>query len=156
MGRITKSSESNIQVISFPGAKFYNLRGFLEKGINNATYPCVEELVLSIGINERENDIEKTSKGQLNRLIKRIRHTFPKAEIFMADMQWVPSTQSKRVNIALNSLSAVFKSLEHVEVLSPLPSDQFVIDPQDRKYKIHWSKETANAMLEHWLNCLNC
>ena len=153
--RITKSSMNNIQVISCPGAKFYNLRGFLENGCKNKRYPAVNQVVLSVGINERENKIKTTSIPQLSRLIKQVHRIFPSATIFMAGMQWNPLGLSERQNAALTELSVVLKRLDDVTSLPLLPTEKFMIDPKDITDKIHWSTECANDMLEHWLDCLN-
>ena len=161
--RVTKSSSQNLQLISFPGAKFYTLKGFLANGLGkDVRYPMVEELVLSVGINERKNNIKTTSTPQLNKLIRQVQHRFPKAKIYMADLQWSPDLPESEV-VSLTELSEALKALPHstvknfpkVTMLAPLPRERFSIDPNDQKDKIHWSTECANAMLEHWLDCLN-
>ena len=75
----------------------------------------------------------------------------------MANPQWSPLLPSTEKS-ALSNISVEIKRLEENQeiymVLPPLPEEKFCIDPRD-KFKIHWTQDCANAMLDHWLDILN-
>ena len=115
----------------------------------------VRNLVLSVGINERGNNIKITSKPKFRRLINEVKRVFPNAKIHMPEIQWNPALLSKENNIALADLNQAIYEFEGINILPKLDKESFEIDPNDRKYRIHWSKQCANKMLEHWLSHLN-
>ena len=151
LSNITKARDHAMHVCSFPGARFSNLTGMLK---TLTPYKCVKELVLSIGINERENNIPTTSIPQLKKLIAETKRVFPNAKIHMASLQWNPSRISSKEIKALGELNEHMAKLEDINVLPKLSTDLFKINHQDR-YGIHWTKECANAMLESWSSHLN-
>lgn len=154
LSRVTKSrvSEKELKVCSYPGAKFYNLKGLLA----NVTQPCksVKNLILSLGINERDNNVKATCPQSLSKLLKEVKRVFPEAKIFMASLQWDAKKVTETQNTNLESLNDLLTNRKDITVLPQLTQSAFKIDPMD-KYGIHWAKETANDMLDMWLDNLN-
>ena len=153
--RISKSSNRNIQIVSFPGGNFGKVSGFLKHQVKGKTYHCVKKLILNFGINDRET---KTSlmKTKLSELISLLQISFPSATICIADLQWSPRLPKSEIS-ALNLISVELKRLEDqkkIQVIPRLSDDKFSIHSND-KFGIHWTKECANNMLEHWLDHLN-
>ena len=154
LANITKArvSQGEVQVCSFPGAKFFSMRGFLARVMTK--YDKVERLVLSLGINERDNLAETTCKPSLRRLLKEIKRVFPAAKIFMATIQWNSKKVTDAQNNNLVALNEMIGKCEDLEIIPGLNPSLFKINPED-KYGIHWTKETANEMLDSWLDNLN-
>ena len=149
--RITKVHGSSMHILSYPGGKFSNIFAMLK---NSLQYRCVKNVIISLGINERGNNVKNTSSPLLKRLIEEAKRVFPNAQINMASMQWNPLKLSSYENKTLEDLQVSIEKSEDINVISKLNTDSFKIDPVD-KTGIHWSKETANAMIEHWAHSLN-
>ena len=142
---------TQIEVCSYPGAKFYNLRGLLR---SSKPQEHVKNLILSVGINERGNNIKKTCVPQLNRLLSEVKQVFPNAKIFMAGLQWKENKLKKFECENLELLQNEYQQCKDFQVLPQLDQSDFEIDPEDN-YNIHWSEQTANKMLDIWIDHLN-
>ena len=121
---------------------------------NSLQYRCVKNVIISLGINERGNNVKNTSSPLMKRLFEEAKRVFPNAQINMASLQWNPLKLSPYENKTLEDLQVSIEKSEDINVISKLNTDLFKIDPVD-KTGIHWSKETANAMIEHWARSLN-
>jgi hypothetical protein len=153
LSNITKSrvSKKVLEVCSFPGAKFYNLHGLFSK-----TKPLthVKNVILSVGVNERDNNVSSTSLPAFKKLLAKARVLFPEAKISMASIQWDGRRISNKERANLETLQKGIEDLDTVPLIPTLAESKFKIAPED-KYNIHWTKETANCMLDHWLDYLN-
>lgn len=74
-------NNDNIQIDSYPGASFYHFLQVLEK---TPIHPNTKLVVLSLGINNRDQDAEKTSIKQLRMLYKKAKSVFPNAHVFFS------------------------------------------------------------------------
>ena len=152
LDNITKSPSSLMHILSYPGAIFYNIKSMLSRA-----NPCkgVKDVVISLGINERNNQIQQTSIPMLRKLITEMKRVFPNARIHMAKLQWNSAKLSPAQIKALTELNDCMPALSDVNILPSLQSNLFQIDPNDRQHGIHWTKECANKMLDNWFCHLN-
>ena len=144
---------SVVQVCSFPGGNFHNIRRMLLE--IQEPHTNVDSLVLSIGINERQNDTKISSMPLFRRMIADARKAFPNAEIHMATLQWdvdrIPAWEAS----CLNLLQQLISKTEGIKMLPPIESSKFQIAEDDKKFGIHWTEETANLILDSWIHHLN-
>ncbi|KAK2846307.1 hypothetical protein Q7C36_011161 [Tachysurus vachellii] len=79
LSRIPSIPVPNVQVDSFPGAKFSHLASILSK---LSTHPHTQKVVLAAGLNNIEQHPQKTAIKQLQGLWRDARRTFPNATIY--------------------------------------------------------------------------
>ena len=153
LSNISKSrvSKKDLEVCSFPGAKFYNLRGLFSK---TKPQTHVKNLILSVGVNERGNNASTTCLPQFKKMLAEARQLFPEAKISLASLQWDSKRISNAESATLKTLQKGIEDLKTIPLIPTLSESKFKIAPED-KYGIHWTKETANCMLDHWLDFLN-
>ena len=153
LSNITKSrvSKKDLDVCSFPGAKMFTFLKLLER---TSPQTHVKKLLLNLGINDRGNSVKTTSLPQFHRVLQATRKVFPNAKLFVSSLQWDPRRISNSENANLEALHEGFKSADGIDLIPKLASEKFQIAPED-KYGIHWTKESANQMLDHWLHHLN-
>ncbi|KAL7373186.1 hypothetical protein ABVT39_000831 [Epinephelus coioides] len=135
---------SNIQLDSYPGANTYHFLKSCEKTLPN---PHVKILIISIGINNKDQDPKQTSK-QLKALFHLAKSTFPNADIYFPIMNYSPHltpTQKSNLKLINNTMAT------HFSILTEIPHDTF----KTEKDNIHWTPSTAKLIFENWLNQLN-
>lgn len=140
LNRVPAYNNDNIQIDSYPGASFYHFLQILEK---TQIHPNVKLVVLSIGINNRDQDADKTSNKQLRMLYKRAQSVFPNADVFFPLINFsplLPKEQQQNLTSINNFASKRF------QILNPLPNDQFNTVGDN----IHWTPETAQDILVNW------
>ena len=74
-----RNTTPNIQLDSYPGANMYHFWKICEKSIPN---PSIKIVVLSVGINNKDQDPRQTSCKQLRSLYKQAQLAFPNADIY--------------------------------------------------------------------------
>jgi hypothetical protein len=147
------SDARSIECHSYPGAKIVALT----KMITSRPKVTSEVIILSVGINNRENQTS-THKTQVRSLVSACNKSFPNAQVYIPQINIPPKIASKHKGSlqALNEIIRdVTQSNPNVHTLPPLSNDDFKIDPRDTQYKIHWTGDTANSMIKHWINQLN-
>lgn len=130
---------ADLQIDSFPGATFRHMQGVLAK-MNPV--PMVESVILSLGINNR-NQMTQTSIKELQRLLRTTKLIFPNAEI------WVPLVSfsrslPQREQSHLHALNKYISS--NYQSISELSRSQFSTERDG----IHWTHNTAARLLRHW------
>lgn len=108
----------------------------------------VEKVLVSCGLNSRGKKFKETTLKQVQTAIRMVKRRFPYAEIWVPLLNYstaLPESEQRNL-IALNG--HIFKNLPFV---SPLPADEF----QTERDNIHWTKDTARAMFDHWSAALN-
>ena len=148
----SRTSSKDLDICSYPGAKFYSFTKFLKE--TTKTFAHVKHLVLSIGINERDNHPKATSLPNMRKLLAAAHSVFPEAKIYLASLQWDPKRITSSQDANLNSLQDGFKDLKQVRLIPTLAHSKFEIQRSDQ-YGVHWTMETGNDMLDHWLQHLN-
>ena len=149
VNRITLSPVSDIEVHSYPGANFSNFRKILSNFSGTVTSKSV---ILSLGINDRTAKDPKTTAAQLRAMVSNATRAFPNSHIYVPKLNFSSSlshSDQQRL-LEINQLLDSF-SFQRVTVLEPLEATKF----KTGKDNIHWTTETANAMLRHWISHLN-
>ena len=154
LSKITKvrvAQKKDLEVCSFPGGKFQNMRVMLEQ---SSPQPHVKNVVLSVGINERNNNVSMTSFPQFKRFVATARTAFPEAKMYMASLDWDPKRVLPPENANLRSLHEKIQKSKLIDLLPSVDRSKFKIVPGDNS-NIHWSTGTANQLLDCWLEHLN-
>lgn len=146
LSRIPHYSDDSVQVDSFPGANFMHIAKVLQKLDPN---PNTQKVILSLGINNRDQKFECTTKKQLQELWRVAASTFPNATIYTPLVNFsdlLPQHQQEN----LKKLNAFLST--HVNYLQELHPLRFRVDPRD---PVHWTRDTALELFLYWLDQLN-
>lgn len=140
INRMPPFKNKNIQVDSYPGAKFYH---FIK--IFGMTPACEEAklVLLSLGLNNKDLDTYNVSIKHLRGMLREAQSVFPNAEIYVAKIHFSDLLTA----LQKQNLTAINNFIEsHLNYLPCIPSQQFrtVAD------EIHWSEETARKIFKSW------
>lgn len=135
----------DLQIESYPGANFRHAQSVLSKA---SKHVIVEKVVLSFGINCRGQKAKETAIKQMQAALRTAKKQFPYAEV------WIPlinysALLKREERVTLQTINGHIT--RNMPFLPPLPTFEF----HTEKDHVHWTKETARAMLEHWGGCLN-
>lgn len=145
LSRLPHHGFADLQIDSFPGATFRHLGAVLLKAVVQVR---VEKVLISCGLNSRGQKFKETTLKQVQTAIRMVKRRFPYAEIWVPLLNYstaLPESEQRNL-IALNG--HIFRNLPFV---SPLPADEF----QTERDNVHWTKDTARAMFDHWSAALN-
>lgn len=145
LSRLPHHGFADLQIDSFPGANFRHLGAVLLKAVVQVR---VEKVLISCGLNSRGQKFKETTLKQLQTAIRMVKRRFPYAEIWVPLLNYstaLPESEQRNL-IKLNG--HIFRNLPFV---SPLPVEQF----QTESDNIHWTRETARNMFDHWSSALN-
>ena len=150
LNRITRSTSSDIQIESYPGASFRHIKQIVD---NYHFSVAPTHIFLSIGLNSRNALPRTTSNPEMRTMLSSIRRCFPEASIFIPKINFSYQLKDK-IKSNLEQLNSMMDDLPGVTVMNKLSDSEFEIDPMDTN-RIHWTEHTANAMLKFWLSHLN-
>ena len=145
VNRIPPSHHTHIQIDSYPGATFHHMTKVFEKA---EVHPRVETVILSVGINCKDNDTDQTSYRQLSRMHKEAQLTFPNATIHIPLInfsQFLTTAQKKNLTLLNQYIST------HFPHIPPVDPSQFHTEPDNT----HWTPTTAVTIFNHWCTHLN-
>ena len=145
--RIPAHTREDLQIECYPGMKLAHAATVLSK---TDMTPEVSHCIIAAGINNRDQRKPGTGIKELKQALLRARETFPTASIHIPLINYSERLSTKE---KLN-LHALNKEIAKGNHLPKLEEREFKIDPKD-KFHIHWSRDTAKAMLENWLRSLN-
>jgi ribA/ribD-fused uncharacterized protein len=150
--RISHTPEEieSIQIDSFHGAKLLHITSILHS--HKAKHPAPDTLILSVGINNKDNKTQ-THRVNIRNLLKTAQHKFPESKIYIPLLNFsndLPGRMRDSLKSFNNILSDLVRDTVNVNIIPPLETN-FVTGTD----KIHWSPDTANAMLAHWVDHLN-
>lgn len=150
LARITKR-ESNVQIESFSGANFQNFTDMLKK-LNNdlPNLKKPKNIIVSLGINNRDAHVDKTSIRNLKTLTGHLLKKFPTSKIFFVELNFAETLRSETKS-KLNQINKAISELCMIKTIPKLNTSKF----KTATDHIHWTEQTANFMLEHWLTFLN-
>lgn len=145
VSKIRNFSHANLQIDSFPGAKFQHAGNLIEK----ATVTVQPEMVIfSFGINNRTQRCVQTTTKEIQRTYKMARNRLPSARLYFPIINYSELlVWEERAH--LDGINEYIR--QTLMYLEQLPHDRFKVG-QDL---IHWTTETAKAILEHWAHQLN-
>lgn len=108
----------------------------------------VKILILSVGINNKDQDPRQTSCKQLKSLYKQAQLAFPIADIYFPIINFSANLtikQQHNLKYINNTIATYFP------FLAEIPHDTFFTE----KDNIHWKPATATHIFEYWLKQLN-
>lgn len=135
----------NLQMDAFPGATFQTAETILRE---TQTTDVVKKVILSFGLNDKALRSMETTTEQLLNMLVRAKEAFPKAQIFIPQVNFSRALPTKE-KLRLAQINKFIKSLR--ECLPMLDESEFKTDSDD----LHWSRETAAKLMEHWIRHLN-
>lgn len=148
LSRFPGFSNPDLQIESYPGANFRHAQALIMKAKCRIRPEKVQKVVLAFGINSRGQKPKETTVKQLQAALREAKKKFPRAELWVPMVNFssqLPHTEQ----INLRTLN------EHIDRNMPripaLPSRHFMTG----KDKVHWTRDTARAMLTHWTKFLN-
>jgi hypothetical protein len=147
LARIDLDVHPDIQVECYPGAA---LSHFRTMAMRHQDGPSPEKIILNIGINSKNEHPTKAS-SHLRFMAREFKNTFPNAELHFAEINFSDSL-SDRQRYCLKRINESARSNCHVDKVIPKISDANFHVEKDR---IHWTKETANCIYNHWLTVLS-
>ena len=145
INRIPPHNNPDIQLDSYPGANMYHFLKICEKTVPN---PAIKIVVLSIGINNKDQDPRQTSCKQLKSLHKQAQLAFPNADIYFPIINFSDNLSTKQqynLKYINNTIATYFP------FLAEIPHDTFLTE----KDNIHWKPATAQLIFNYWLKQLN-
>jgi hypothetical protein len=150
LSRISAIPNLDIQIESYPGAQFRHI-GSLGQNYEHPNEP--EDIILSIGINNRASKTNTTSLPEFRTMITKVCKAFPNSKIHVPAINYSALLpQHEQDNLAI--LNECISNHNKVSVIPPLVQNKFVTEVTDKSH-IHWSAGTASIMIRHWLKHLN-
>lgn len=152
LARITNPTSKTMQIESYSGAKITHLQK-LFKEYQHQEQPA--DIIINIGINDRENNNTNRVAQSLKDLSKIARETFPDSDIYLTTIpisntldliQPNKSFNIRKLNENLNKLP-----LEGVRVLESDARGGWHFHTDG----IHWSPRTANGIVDNWVRQVN-
>lgn len=147
LAKMTNLAHKNVQVEAYPGAK---IKHMIELVRNYRYQEKPKRIILSVGINDRDNS-NTTAVGQsMKDLLRTTRGKFPNSEIFIA---MIPISEILQINNSkaaynLYQLNTTIPKIqiEGVKTLYTGNRDVMVFSRDG----IHWSPKSAQFVLQHW------
>lgn len=138
-------SSEDVQIDSFPGAKWCHAQALLQKAVSSAE---VEIIILSFGLNNRSQRDKNTPITDLKKTLQTARTEFPEAEIYVPVVNFSSALPQSEQDTLLHLNTYITGLMNHIPAL---PEEKF----ETGKDNIHWTDATAMHMLEHWSTWVN-
>lgn len=134
-----------VQIISYSGASISSLQRQYMTHLTPSAVP--RNVILSIGINNDRPTTPTQITTEFRKLASRAKRTFPEATIWIPMLNHTKDLPSYRV---INDV-LTRDPPKDVQVIPALPPQLYQTQKKD---KHHWTIETANRLLEHWMRHL--
>lgn len=144
VARFPTHSVADLQIDSYPGANFHHAQAILAKALIDTQ---VEKVVLAFGINCRAQRAKETAIKQLQAAVRETKKRFPHSEIWIPLINYSNLLPMEEQNTLQLLNSHIRRNMPYIP---PLPRDLFHTEGD----MIHWTRETAKAMLTHWSSFL--
>ncbi|KAJ8350983.1 hypothetical protein AAFF_G00168720 [Aldrovandia affinis] len=131
--------QGDLQIDSYPGATFLHAAGLLEK---TAVDPKVQRVILSFGINNKDQHPKRTAIKQVQTTLRAAKNTFPSAEIWIPLINYSGNLQCRQKENLEEMNEHIRRNMPHIP---KLPEADFDTGTDD----IHWTDRTATDMLNH-------
>lgn len=150
---------NSIDLYSFGGAAFGDVLTLLEKSQKkNQIFPHVKNVILSIGINHRNDNDDTTSRNiimtQICTTLENLQIVFPDAILsipiinYSNDLTSVQKSNMEQLNDIIHKVATYYTNLV---ILPPINEGNFTTHTDN----IHWTNTTANNILQNWHKHLN-
>lgn len=139
--RIPPHPYKHIQIDSYPGAQFHHITGVLAKSTPN---PNTKVVVLSLGINNKDQERKSTPISQLQILHNKATVMYPNATIYWPIINFSPNLTRQQKDM-LKHINTYITT--HYNALLEIDHSEFTTENHDY---IHWTPATAAKILTHW------
>ena len=153
VSRITATPHQNVQLESFPGARFQHFTDMLKDKSFVVGGKCPTNIILALGINDRSSDPQKTSIRNLKTMLTWIKNRYDSSNIFLTEINY-SKLLPKAEQTNIDSINRSMGHCEWATVIPKLGTQKFKID-SNSVMGILWKEDTANSMVHHWLDFLN-
>ena len=146
LSRLPVIRDSRIQVDAYPGARIGHAIHILR--FKTPPSPNTQKVILSFGLNHRDDSNASLLEANLATMVAKARATFPYAQLYIPLLNFnrtLPVEVKRRIQL-INS--AIWKTNLSIPALS-------VSKFRTTADKVHWTAETAEEILQHWLHTLN-
>ena len=136
----------NVQIESYPGAKFHHISKFKKHNIEP------EHVILSVGINNRNQNVRNTAIPNLKVLLAKAERAFPNSKLYIAQINYsmdLPQVECCCLSV-INDFLATYSG--YTTVLPQIDRNLLQVKPDD---PVHYTSKSANAILSHWMEHLN-
>ena len=145
-----QAQKSNVQIESFPGGNFSNIRKMLQRSLaNKINTTLAQHVIFSVGINDLNNKPHSTSVPELRKVIHLAKDLFPNATVHFAQINFSQELSAYQKN-NLREINDFISKLSLCKYIKRLAHPKFRVTDDH----IHWTPNTANAFLEHWVGSL--
>lgn len=135
----------DLQVDSFPGAKWQHAGNLIEKA---SIVVKPEKIILSFGLNNRRQRYRMTAITEIQRAYRAVQQRLPDTELFCPLINF-SRTLPMEEQLMLEHINGHIK--KNMNFIPLLPTAQFQVDDDG----VHWRSMTAKSMLAHWATHLN-
>lgn len=149
LSRISASPIEDIQIESFSGAQFHHITNILKK-YEHTEQP--DKVLFNIGINNRKSNPAVTSLSELRNMLSAAQKCFPNSDLYIPAINFSDRLEAKDKENLERLNKAICETQKRAVPIPTLSSNYFKINGIDA---IHWTVNTANSMLKHWLGHLN-
>lgn len=144
LARIPPYQIPDLQVESFPGATFSHAESLIREA---SVTVKVEKIVLSFGVNHRDQKVQETAIKQLQGAIRMTKKKLTHSEIWIPEINFPDTLTVEQQNVLIGLNRYITK---HTGYIPALPGTKYkLVD------NVHWTNDTAKAMLQHWAEHLN-
>lgn len=147
IAKMPDHSVKDLQIESYPGANFRHAQAILEKAVTKISH--VEKVVLSFGINSRDQRAKETAVKQMQAALRTAKTAFPFAELWIPLINFSSDLPTKQQGTLQILNGHITRNMPFIPLLD---RKKFKTENDN----IHWTKETATEMLQHWGRVLNC
>jgi len=151
---ITRSPTEDIQLEAFHGANFSHFKNMITK-IPTSGIP--KSIILGVGLNNRNANPSSTSCPDMLRMVSAFSKHYPLSKIYLPKINFSPRLKlehQNNLNTLNNNMDTIKSRFSNVFTIPQLGSHKFRINRSDTD-NIHWTADTANAMLKLWISHLN-
>ena len=114
-----------------------------------------KNIIVNVGINDRNSKADATATNNLTTMATKIATKYPSSDIYLTQINY----SDKLTTMEKTNLDAINKTMLYLEtqqtqihVIDKLNDSTFETKSKDN---IHWTENTANDMIRHWLSSLN-
>jgi hypothetical protein len=143
-----EAGNKHLQIESYPGAKIHHFKRIFEDYYHSEK---PKEIIISVGINDREDNNTARVAQKMKDLVKTAQTTFKDSEIYLAQIPISDALHQTKPREAENirkiNENLVLLTGEKVKVLECNVRGGCFFEPDG----IHWGPRTANNILNRWM-----
>ena len=154
MSRISLKPNKDIEIQAFHGGRVEHMVAMLTKFQKRAPDSEIDNVILAMGTNDTNSN---SPIGKIERDIKRMnavaKSKFPLATIVIPEVI-TTSTSTPQFTKRAQEINKVIQGVRSIQSIPRPPANRVTLEAGD-KFKVHWSRDSANMILKHWNQALN-